>query len=464
MGGFKPRAATQGKSNELVRPCFHHCILAIKGFGRMNDEMEVPHNKRLKKDNPELYGVILYVIPLSDQWKMAITSKAERFYIDEKGGQSVWQMPRLNDDTDDDLRIAYKRLSDIKNLILCLLGMIRGVRVNNVLSERIRELLGIPAPIEVHHSDKNYQHEEIIDLKKGRQEQLHRKEDERYEQIDNNDDDDDDENEFALGLSDFEALVDEDDHESEPEIEVSKKCFSPDESSDPEILGYFQQYNNLTKIIETELARNNVEGVSVSAAIGFLKLLEELRIDAFSSYDLEIDDIIENPNYVIRGCHRLSSRMRRSLWDEYCRVQGTISPNAKSDSSGGGKLFEADTPEVQFALCLKTYQIAKLPKFYTDYNRQRLRKAKDDKNDAYPKLCKQLSLAVRQSLYNKWFESTKLSQEECENKVLKGLKKVQKPGMRLQELLDVIKEKKLIESFDCFFMDGVELGKLESKL
>lgn len=276
MGGFKPRAVTQGKSNELVRPCFHHCILAIKGFDRMNDEMEVPHNKRLKKDNPELYGVILYVIPLSDQWKMAITSKAERFYIDEKGGQSVWQMPRLNDDTDDDLRIAYKRLSDIKNLILCLLGMIRGVRVNNVLSERIRELLGIPAPIEVHHSDKNYQHEEIIDSKKGKQEQLHRKEDERYEQIDNNDDDDDDDDEGDDDDGDINANVNDDDDENDDNNEIKQH-----QSSQPDLLGKIDP-----KLLKTKAQKDWLKSNALRRANMIQKLMDgQLDEENYSRQD-----------------------------------------------------------------------------------------------------------------------------------------------------------------------------------
>ncbi|GAV28414.1 hypothetical protein PMKS-001885 [Pichia membranifaciens] len=386
---------------------------------------------------------------------MAITTKAERFYVDQLGGQSMWQMPRLIGE-DDSLRIAYEKLSGIKDLVICLLGMIRGVRVNQIVSEKVRQMLGVPAKV----VEPRQRSEE---MKQAEKEEV--AEENERDSDENVNDDDDDENEFALGLSDLEGLVSEgDDDFKELEVSASDPSALVSETDDLQTLKYFQRYNNLVNIIETERARENKGGVPVSAAVGFVQTLEELQVDAFSSYDLEINDIIENPNYVVRGCHNLSSRARRFLWDEYCRVHGSTESEEGAILSDDIEIVKADTPESQFAVSLKSYEVAKVPKFYTDYNRQRMRKAKGCVDDTYPELCKQVPLTVRQTLYNKWVEFTKLSKDDRESKVLKGLEKVQKPGMPLREAIEVVKQRKILDSFDCFFMGNLSLRKLKPKM
>lgn len=421
----------------------------------MTDTVKVPGSKRVKKDNHELYGAVLYLVRLSERWNMAITTKAERFYVDQLGGQSMWQMPRLVKE-DDNLRIAYEKLSEIKDLVICLLGMIRGVRVNKIVSEKVRQMLGVPA--------------EVVEPRQRSEEMKQVEKEEVAEEIerdvdDNGNDDDDDENDFALGLSDLEGLVsEEDDDFKEPEVSASDPSALASETDDPQTLKYFQRYSNLVNIIETERARGNKGDVPVSAAVGFVQTMEELQVDAFSSYDLEINNIIENPNYVVRGCHNLGSRARRFLWDEYCRVHGSTESEEGAILSDDIDILKSDTPESQFAVSLKSYEIAKMPKFYTDYNRQRMRKAKEYVNDTYPELCKQVPLTVRQALYSKWVEFAELSEDARQSKVLKGLEKVQKPGMALREAIEVVKQRKIIDSFDCFFMDGLSLRKLELKM
>ena len=429
----------------------------------MTDTGNVSRTKRVKRDNHDLYGAVLYMIKLSERWNMVITTRAERFYVDQLGGQSFWQMPRLNGD-DKSLMVAYEKLSEIKDLVICLLGMIRGVRVSKVVSEKVRQMLGIPAEVIEHRKRSDSWVEEMREVEN---EEL-AEDDQRDVDTDINGDDDNDndsdgdENEFALGLSDLDDLVSEEENDIKTlQVDSSDPSALLSEIDDPQTFEYLERYSNLVSIVEIERARGNKEDVPVKAAVGFVQTLEELRVDAYSSYDLEINDIIENPNYVVRGCHNLSSRARRSLWDEYCRVHGSLEFGEQEILSEKIDIFKADTPESQFAVSLKTYKAAKIPKFYTDYNRQRMRKAKDDSNDTYPELCKQVPLNVRQTLYNKWVEFAKLSEDVRESKVLKGLEKVQKPGMALREAIEVVKQKKILDSFDCFFMDSSSLVKLE---
>lgn len=408
-----------------------------------NDEHE-QISKRLKIDKVEKYGSLIYQIPISENWLTIITSKAERFYYNSKTKQSVWQMPNYKETSDDiDLKSAYGYLEKNKDLLLCLLALVRGARLpwkvivdsstvlNLKLKER-KENIGLNGEKASNESEQremgtNNEHEDDIDHN------------DRGDNGQNDDDDDDDDgNEFALNLSDLDDLMGDSNHE-----DVHTNPIDRTKMWDPLISEYITKYSGLIKFPETELLN----------CIKFLKLLELLKIDVYSSYDLEIEDIIKNPQYIINNSNHLDDSTRRDLWDEYCRINGAIhvSDNSRSENTISP---EMDTPELKYIQFLKSNRNEiKFPKFHTDFNRQMNKRSKTEGNQIYPDLCIEVPHAVRVGIYGKWVKWLKLSGDERIKLFDSARRKLTSSDMSNIDLLNLIKDKKFSEYYDCFFVD-----------
>lgn len=425
--------------------------------------------KKLKRDNVSIYGSVLYKIPLSEDWIMIITTKAERFYYDMKNGRSWWQLPRLHDDNQ--LQMAFEKLMNIKELLVCLIGMIRGVKVSNTTRQKVANMLSVNLTNFAEDNKESIRHENDINDKKNSV-----LDNTDFEETQEENEEDDVSNEFVLGLSDLEDLVSGSDIEdvdgNEKKLETQSKVEIP--INNPEYLSFFTKYSNLSNIIQSE----DLKITPISSIIGFIRILEDSKIDAFSSYDLEVDDLIRIPEYVIHQCHLINSKIQRELWDEYCRIKGTSSSDGNSDDNSDSDesmkkngCYTADTSELKFAVYLRDYgnnnnnnNIKKIPKFYTDFNRQCLKKAKVDPDDNYTTLCKELPLTVRQSIYNKWKDFVKKDENEKESIVSDNIRKICKSGETLSDVLNTIKGKKLIDCFDCFFVDMEMLTRVWNNL
>lgn len=376
---------------------------------------EIIQNKRYKRNDVELFGDILYKIELSNNWIMIITSKAEKFYFNNKTKQSLWQMPKSinNLEDEEDLKIANEKLNQFKDLIICLLGMIRGVYIQPSVSDKITKLFGL-SPFKDPNNDQNNE-SDLVETKINDSTKDEISDNGENDELDDNDLESDEENEeFVLGMSDLEDLVsdasNEDRNDNDNGIELENDFFSKSKINS-EFQEYLQKYDKLSKIIKL----NKIEDENqINSTISFLKILKDSNVDPFSSYDLEIDGIIQKPEYIEFKCQNLTTKLQRDLWDEYCRITNSEFEDIKSSSIDNDdtiiiELFKTKEPsEIQFIKYLKNYwSNSKLPKFYTDFNRQCLRKSKNDSNDEYIELCKRIPLNSRQSLFNKFKEFSK---------------------------------------------------------
>ncbi|KAG0681212.1 hypothetical protein C6P42_004296 [Pichia californica] len=417
--------------------------------------------KKFKKDNIGLYGSILYKVTLSQRWTMLITNHGERFYFDNIERKSVWQMPQNEE--------AYKIIYDNQQLLISWIGMIRGAYISSELLRKIGDKFGLT--IKKRDDNKDKVKEIQQEDQKFKEIEIQNEEDndddkEFVDEIeDDNEDDNEEENQFALDLSDLDDLISESEDEKDKLNQISDVNEKIISSDDPLLSEYLNKYTKLSNIISLEEFSSSIPMGSV---IGFLKLLEDSNIDAYSSYDLEIDDLVGKPEYTLLKCQLITPKIQRELWDEYCRIRGIIGDNEITENKEKNSKKEFfkndDTLEIQFAVFLKTNGLEKLPKFYTDFNRQILRKAKIEHDDEYPELCKQIPLNVRQLLYNKWRDFSKLETDDDREKIIfDSLKKVSGSD-NMSEIINTIKQKKLVDSFDCFFFDNEQLQQLETRL
>lgn len=366
-------------------------------------------NKRYKRNNVELFGKILYKIRLSNNWIMIVTSKAERFYFNNKTKQSVWQMPKFinNLEDEEDLKIANDKLNQFKDLIICLLGMIRGMYIQPSVSNEITKVFGL-SPSKDDNEDKKNE-SDLVETEKNDSSKdeilVNAENDEEVEMGDNDSQNDQENEEFVLGMSDLEDLVSDASDEDKDDNENENNGFLVTDN-DFELHEYLEKYNKLSKILKI----NKIEDVNqINSAINFLKLLRNSKIDPFSSYDLEIDEIIQKPEYIEFKCQNLTTKLQRELWDEYCRINNSEIEDISSVDKCEIDIinfFKINEPkEIQFIRYLKNFSSnSKLPKFYTDFNRQSLRKSKNESNNEYMELCKMIPLNSRQSLYNQFKE------------------------------------------------------------
>lgn len=445
------------------------------------------YNKKVKLDKKLVYGKIIYKLELSQQWVMLITTKAERFYYDKINLKSVWQMPDASE-TETELKAAHLRLSEVKDLTLCLLASIRGMRLPRDIRNEIKTLFGIDDYEHQQVEDKIRGGDEVVvpvrntlqkqyfeventsnvkgehgDRDRDREEDRDRDRDEDREDRDDDSDEDEDDNEFALGISDIEDLIDNSDSEIHP---VTKTGEDKDEifeaKLDPEIRRYVSKYPALSKLNQ-----------DLTLCIKFVMLLESLKIDIYSAYDLEIDDVAKNPQYIISESNKLDDSTRREIWDEYCRVlaitttssAGTTvinkdeSPTNSTATDTFSKLI--DTPELEFIAYIKSRSF-KFPKFYTDFNRQCLKQSKLEKDSTYPKLCKLVLLPIRQSIYSRWLNFLKTDTTKRIDIIYSSVNK--NMGSRaFDEFLDYIKLKKQTDLLDLFFLTSEEFEDVRRK-
>lgn len=255
--------------------------------------------------------------------------------------------------------------------------------------------------------------------------------------------DEEDENEFGLNSSDLEDLLDDSDTNAERDDDETT-CLS----DDTVVVEYTKKYPKVGKFD------------NVKICIEFIKLLEDLKIDSFSCYDLEIEKVINDPNYIIRSCDTLEDLVRRDLWDVYCR-----NVNVESGDEDNDDVVTADTEELKFVEYLKRYsRDTKMPKFYTDFNRLALRLGKKDGDTIYSGLCKTLDKSVRQELFTLTREFDSLSEND---KIAFCVKKIQ--GLKLgdvdyKELVRTIKQDKLVTGYVIFLLDEEGKKKFEESL
>jgi hypothetical protein len=415
-------------------------------------------NKRFKKDNIGKYGFLLYQIKLSNRWLLIITSLAERFYFDLKNKQSVWQMPIEKDGCiDKDLSDAYQYLNDKKDLILCLLALIRGAKIPWNIITQIKTEFNLSFSEKKNQKQKQSKDEEI------RKEQISNeiikdsssKNGRNDDSIENNSNDEnndignssnDENDEFALNYSDLEDLLGDDDDEQEKTLS-SGKLLTKTDISDPILSEYADKYPILLRYIDPEL----------SICVKFIQLLESLKIDIYSSYDLEIDNIVQNPDFIISNSNKLDDEIRRDLWDEYCRVEGL---NNENNDDLNGNIVNMDTPELKYIEFLKIHKDEKLPKFHTDFNRLWTKKSKKENDSTYLDLCTDLPMSVRVNIYGKWFKWLKLSDNERIKFYQDVCKKLKLDGMKVGDVLNLIKSRKLLNYYDCFFFNSEDLKLL----
>lgn len=243
------------------------------------------------------------------------------------------------------------------------------------------------------------------------------------------------EEECCLALSDLDDLEDFDDGETHID------------ASDPLVAEYLTKYPKITKLI------NNASDSSQLLAVNFIRLLEKHQVDPFASYDLDVEEIVEDEEYIINQCNNLDDSQRRDLWDEYCRVQGEAEITNKVSN-----FIEYDTPELQFVSFLKSLNEFKFPKFYTDFNRQIKRKSKVDNDQRYDHLCGCTSQNVRQQIYNKWVQFYKLPVAEKSKALAGELGKYK--NKTFDQVLELIKTKKL-DLWEIYFLPEDEINELK---
>ena len=205
------------------------------------------------------YGEPLYKLPLSNDWQLIITNHANKFYNNIKTNKSFWQLPNNEGDIND----AKDTLMKHRDVIVCLLAMIRGVRISHDIEIEIMNVFKLE-PIESKKEIK----EVVIEEQEQEQEEV------------NVSDDNDDDNYSDLGLN----------------------------SSDLEDLENDIETDDIPTIKQSEICKN------------FIKLLQNQQINIYSSYDLEITQLCKLPEYITNQCNTLTDETRRILFDEYCRT------------------------------------------------------------------------------------------------------------------------------------------------
>lgn len=247
------------------------------------------------------------------------------------------------------------------------------------------------------------------------------------------DEDHEENNEFGLNSSDLEDLLADSDTDGE-----NVQGNDSDDINDPEIKEYVEKYPKLRKQED------------LKTCVEFIKLLETAKIDPFSSYDLDINTIISDPNYIIKSCNNLDEIVRRDLWDEYCK---NVYVKEESDESA--------FPEVQFVKFIKQFaNDNKFPKFYTDFNRIALRKEKSKGESVYSDLCKVVSKEKRQEIFNIAKEFTQIDDPEKVDYCLKKLSKLKQEG----DILDFIKENKIVDGYIIYLLSEDQLKDLLDRM
>lgn len=247
----------------------------------------------------------------------------------------------------------------------------------------------------------------------------------------------DDDNGFGLNSSDLEDLLDDADYETETKNSTSRDL------TDPLIKAYIERY---PKILKQE---------DIETCIKFIQLLETAKIDSFSCYDLEIENIVGDPNYIINSCNTLDELTRRNLWDEYCKHSvGDVNTNL---------IF--DTPELEFVKFIKDFaKNNKIPKFYTDFNRVATRIEKQSAIPVYSDLCKVVDKSTRLEIFNHVKELVKLSGPSKIDYCLKIVRRLQVEVKTWAELSDIVKNKKVFDGYVIFMLEDDERKNLVENL
>lgn len=192
-------------------------------------------------------------------------------------------------------------------------------------------------------------------------------------------------------------------------------------------------------LVETTVESNN-----------FLNLLKVLKIDSFSSFDLEIDDIVKHPDFL--NCSNLKSEELRELWDIHC-----------SDCKNNNSIIENDNiigklnkiPLFQYINFLKSLKSVsfKFSKFFTDFNRICLKNFKNDVPEFrnFKKISESVSLIDRKKIYAVFlnFMKNDVDLHKMEN----FLKKFNYDPILLLN-------SKKFENFDIFFLDDDKFSDL----
>jgi hypothetical protein len=422
--------------------------------------------KRVKRDNQELYGRIFYQFSLSNEWTLLVTTHAEKFYFNSVDGASTWQLPALpkssqsiQDELGTDLEKAYEKLGELKDYILVVLAMIRGARVPMNIIKQVEGKLGLVLKRTIAENDSGYNDLELQEnpIPSAVDASINDNYDDFEEDGNEEGEDDEDDENYGLDLSDIEDLLDENTEDVTLSVEVRDDTLGDiDQSMEPYIFKY--------PLIPTIVKNSKT---TLSQAIAFIQFLESSKVDVYSSYHLEIEDLASRPEFVMHACNMIDDRIRNSLWDEYCRVIGNeieTYSSAKKQRNDELTIDMTRSDGLKFISFLKSYSENgnKLSKFYTDFNRAATKHSKSNGDTLYTELCKSVPMSVRQSLYNKFTKFTKIDSTQRINVVIKLLSDQGCTGT-IKEVVDsVISEGRIVDFAELFFLDGEEFQRLAS--
>lgn len=299
-------------------------------------------------------GVPCIEIPLSDDWSTVILTNGNRFYYNSRRKRSYWQIPSEDLDTEDG-KTADKKVYELKDAILLSIGIVRGFDWKNCdVSEKLREevdtIVGKAKSEDTEGKDEDTENKDKDEKK-----------------ITINTNEDTNTNEDANTNGDKNAYEDTNSNEDTNAVENADEKlaigYSSDSSdssgsSESDSNDFGLDLQDLDELSKEDDAEDVTEAAQIydkysdnAQALAFLKMLTRKKIDPYSAFTLEQDNLIDEPEYLAID----DEDTTEELFDYWCEKNKKETPKPIS-------------AEDEFINWLKT--IPKLPKYYFELRRR----------------------------------------------------------------------------------------------
>ncbi|ODV97633.1 hypothetical protein PACTADRAFT_47510 [Pachysolen tannophilus NRRL Y-2460] len=345
-----------------ILDAYYDNIENVQLKSKMNNERPVVRSEKFRKRDGKFnqvnindYGDPLYEIGLVNNWVMVITSRGGKFYHNKVTAVSKWV---IYDEIEQDEELRAKIQDLDKADMLLLIAKARGLRLQvkdeNYLSQKylVKETETKPVAVAVSSSSSSSKCDES-GIESGSDSKKNLKEEKFFTT-----------EPLVLGY----GSSSEEDSEEEEEKEEKEEEDSLEETAD----------------IDSDSVSSDNEGINFSdfetdidstSRDEFKSLLDDLGINPYSSFDLEIDKLIEQPRFLVVD----NNKQRKAIFDEWCKEKLALTAAAAQSQAAPLEQhqeedyneFLANNPILQYIEYLNS-KIPKLKKklYYIEFRRK----------------------------------------------------------------------------------------------
>ena len=347
--------------------------------------------KKVKRQHEEYDNRPIIKIPLTEHWSTVITKHGDRFYFNSSRKKSFWQLP--DEGGDEEWTKADQALSKFKNVIITIIGIVRGYSIEKfvwktekkeLLLDQIQKVIGTAANDEAVQVTPETKEDDMKDTTTEISDTVTLKVNETgFKGTKSVSEKQQDVNEEAKGLQiGYESSSSGEEEQEQETAETknegkdsnenttnnSSNSTGNEESSDEFGLD-IDDLDDLDEGENTSIGDSGIfkEYKDDHLALNFINLLERKSIDPFSAYELEREKFMLEPEYIA-----VSAEKAEELFNYWCSKKSFSNENSTpnreySEEEEEGKEEAPDNIKV-YLEWMKS--LDRIPKYYFELRRK----------------------------------------------------------------------------------------------